>query len=124
MRGGGNWLWTREILETGLYRSPERGPDDNEFKAGFFRDRDCTVSCSRGRFIGIRQAQKSLSVVAASLCNPGVSCYLVFMGYFNPISIRMEKSAMSLISLKNLILTVLPISIWCFHCKGNGPIDF
>lgn len=44
-----------------------------------FSGTETVVSCSRGRFIGIRQAQKSLSVVASSLCNPGVSCYLVFM---------------------------------------------
>lgn len=78
------------------------------------------MTCSSGRFIGIRQAQKSLSVDASALCSQ-VSAVISYLWTVSTISIRMQKSAMSLISLKNLILTVLPISIWC---KGNGPIDF
>lgn len=56
-----------------------------------------------------------------SLCVPDVSCYLMFLDCFNPTSVRMQNSAMSLVSMRNLIFTdtvdVLPICIWYFHCS-------
>lgn len=56
-----------------------------------------------------------------SLCIPDVSCYLMFMDCFNPTSVRMQNSGMSLVSMRNLILTdtvdVLPMCIQYFHCS-------
>lgn len=77
------------------------------------------MNCHAGRSVGISHC----CIDVYSQCNPAVSCDLIFMDYFSPTSMTLQKSAMLLISTRNVILTdavrvlLVLISVQCFYCS-------